>query len=225
MSNLAQMVPEKYPGLRALVDSPDFEAQTLLLCLLDMVRRDRTSFEGLGLSGQRPEREESLFVDKLRTIAALNVVYQARGRTYTLDEQVEDFLHFVHPETLTVFHHVARFRRSSIQTILWTIEEERRLIQAGSVPFLDWQLPIDILVAIGDEIARWHEDLVRSDARGSDEPGLDVMKEEGIRALIEGTLVETYHLIEADSSISSMFHALDRVRARFGLYSIAAVVE
>lgn len=219
---LEKCVPESYSQIRGLINRSDFEGQTLLLTLLDQLRRGLFTLESLGLCGARTVAEEEFFIRKLRTIAAAAIVIHARGIHYSLDEQVEDFLLFSDLTSLVTYHHMSRFRYAAIQTILWVIDEEKHMAEQGIIPY-SWRLPLDILVALGDEVAHRHEQQITNPIR-MDVGNAPLPTECSVRTLIKSALHEVYHQIEDEIRQSSMHVALDRIRARFGVYTTVAVL-
>jgi len=223
MSLLGNLIPKEYPKIRDLVDTAESEGHVLLLSLLSRLHQGQISFGDLALNNLDPAEEEKVFIQKLRIIMGLAVVYQARDLSYSLEEQIDDFLLFRDTRSLLLFRYVSRFRTGSLQPVLWAIQEEEKLAAKEELPF-GWRLPVDILVAIGDEVSRWHEGLLQ-DIEKSYLPPEEMVGEESLRALMKGSLLETAHFLHDELAFCTMTAALDRVRARFGICSISMTQE
>lgn len=222
---LIDLIPERCSRVRTLVQNPSFEGQTLLLCVLDLLRTKRATLAQIGLTGDNPDRDQIKFVLKLKAISGLALVLNAAKQDYSLNRQLDDFMMFDDPAAIAAHNHASRFRHASLQVILWAIEEEQRLADEDEIPYAAWRMPIDILVAIGDEVSRWHEDLMQNLARNFGDEYNASATESYMRSILRQTFLETFWSLEDQVANCSMDYALDKIRSRFGLYSVSAVVS
>ncbi len=214
---LTEMVPEHFRHIRQILFDDSFGGRTLLLMLLDRIQSGDCHISELGLIKGLAE-EERVFIQKLEVITALAVVMNARGGHYALDEQVEDFLLFARPVDVCRFQNMERFSRAALPTILWAIAEDDRLRARGE-SFQKFSLPLDIMVAIGSEVADWH--LLATEEAGSHGKRID---EALIRGTLASTLRDTYRQIGDFAQGMSLQWAVDEIRRRLGISSVTLAV-
>jgi len=210
---LEEMVPEHYAHIRRVLSEDNFGGRTLLLMLLDRVQSGVCTVDELGLEKGRYE-EELAFIQKLEVITALATVIGARGGHYSMDEQVEDFLLFSGPVDVCRFQNMERFSRAALPSILWAISEDERLRAAGQI-LQKFRMPLDIIVAIGADVADWH--LVATEEAGTNGRRID---EDMIRGTLGSTLRDTYRMITEFGETMGLQWAVDEVRHRLGISSV-----
>jgi hypothetical protein len=215
---LETLVPARYQRIRQVLQDENFGGRTLLFYLLGKLKAGMISVADLGLDGNNPG-DEIAFLQKLEVITAMAVVVSARGGHYTLDEQVEDFLLFFRASDICRFQNMEKFHRAALPAILWAIAEDDKLRLLGETPE-HFRMPVDLLVAIGAEVAEWHMAMTQEAGGINDE-----INEEIIRATMASTVRDTYRMITEKVKDMSLQWAVDEVRARFGIATVAIAYD
>jgi len=212
------LIPSRFHRLRQVLHDENFGGRTLLYYLLGKLKNGSISVHDLGL-GTSTAANEIAFLQKLEVITSLAVVVSARGGNYAMDEQVEDFLLFTNAADICRYQNMEKFRRAVLPVILWAIAEDDKLRRAGDVP-AKFRMPIDILVAIGAEVAAWHMAMTQDSGELADD-----IDEEILRGTMASTVRETYQMIASKLQSMSLHWAVNEIRARFGISSVAVQFE
>lgn len=219
-SRIEELVPAHCHRVRAVLQDENFGGRTLLFYLLGKAKTGDFSIKELGLGTGTPA-EESRFLLKLEVITAMTVVISARGGNYPMDEQVEDFLMFPRAEDVCRFQNMEKFHRAAMPAILWAITEDDKLRGLGEIPER-FRMPLDILVAIGAEVAEWH--MAMTEEGGL--PGSDrQLSEEVILETMESTVRDTYRMISEKLKHMGLHWAVDEIRARYGVATVSIIAE
>lgn len=217
-SRVEELVPAHCHRIREVLQDENFGGRTLLFYLLGKVVTGELSITEIGL-GAGSFTDQSRFLLKLEVITALTVVISARGGTYSLDEQVEDFLMFPRAEDVCRFQNMEKFHRAALPAILWAITEDDKLREHGEIPER-FRMPLDILVAIGAEVAEWHMAM-------TEEGGLPgkPLSEDIILETMASTVRDTYRMISEKLNYMGLHWAVDEIRARYGVATVSVAVE
>ena len=208
---LIDLIPGRYETVRRALENPENEGHTLLLALMDHLSAGKITLEDLRLTSVGRLDEEMTFMNKLRAISLYGVIVNARNGRYSLEEQVEDFLLFGDIESMKLHQGMVRMRRAALQMVLLAIRTEGQMKDQGIIT-TDYSLPIDVLVAIGDDAARWHAGLAAMPGDHAEPVG-----ESQILDYLESTLKDTYNQLQDYLMVLHMRVAMDKIRQKFGL--------
>ena len=213
-SRIEELIPAHCHRVRGVLQDENFGGRTLLIYLLGKVWMGDITIQDLGLGTGSPA-EQARFLLKLEVITAMTVVISARGGNYPLDEQVEDFLMFPRAEDVCRYQNMEKFHRAALPAILWAIVEDDKLRGLGEIPER-FRMPLDILVAIGAEVAEWHMAM-------TEEGGLSgkPLSEDVILETMASTVKDTYRMISEKLNYMGLQWAVDEIRARYGVATIS----
>jgi hypothetical protein len=200
--------------LRNILLGDGSEAKTLLVALLDNIRRGVATLRDLGfLDGS--EAEDECVAEKLRLIASISHISTfINGRPYEIEEQINDFHNFPDARHLAAQFRVHDLTRSALPHVLATIALDQEAREEGEVPH--YLLPPDVLVAIGIRAYEWYKSVISGLGDGPRSRGIG---SEDINGYIRQTLKDSYNRLEDDAVDVEFYVAMSLLRAQLGVKS------
>ncbi len=221
MEALLRHLPDNMHGLRAVLTSDLHDGKSTLVRVLDGVRTGQFQRSMVFVNSSQGDLNA---LRKLGIISALAVILESRGIHYSLDAQAQDFALFSTADTLLIRRCLNAFTRSALPIILQACRIEDRLREDGRLAE-DWQLGLQLMVAIGLRAMEWYEDVadsIASQELAEDTPPIDSAQ---LGNFLEGTILEAYARIDSDlhTGMCSFPEASNRLAQSLGAPKLYAV--